>query len=576
MTLRHLLAGALAFATFTPVAAAQDRTTAGDLSATEAIVAEVPARFTYSGLLTDAQGTALADGPRTIVFRGYSTPEAALSGAAAAWEEAHEVAVVGGRFLTVLGSRSDVPRDAHYLTVAVDGAPASAPMRLDRETTADGAFAPGNSLQNSYDNGRFITVASGAPLQITGALGSLGFNVRDITPVFISEDLMRFRLRSVSGGRTWEYRVYGNNNPERHPGAYAITDATGGGADGFLMLPGVAEDLLVLEGKSVSVGSAAAPFRGFQVFTTSGPGGESTVPTFVVQDFGGRGGSLLLREKDGGTYAAFSPDLDGDGGFFQVLGAGSTNALTVDGNNSGLGSLVTLGAGASAVQFNDAVSGDEAVVLPADAISPAETLAEAGVGYATRTTSFSLDNDFDDSLKRTIVAPADGFVLAIASLYAETDFRDIGQSQIITLGVSTECGFSDAPPVALRTDFKIDFGILKGVTRLPFSFQGLFEVTGGPVEVCIMGRISNTVANTALRNQVLTLLFIPTAYGTVSTNSLAGTEDRDTSAGDVQDPDAERAASIQDNDVRRARELAEIQSQLTAIQSQLDRVSGNQ
>ena len=91
-----------------------------------------------------------------------------------------------------------------------------------------------------------------------------------------------------------------------------------------------------------------------------------------------------------------------------------------------------------------------------------------------------------------------------------------------------------------------------------------------------MGRISNTVANTALRNQVLTLLFIPTAYGTVSTNSLAGTEDRDTSAGDVQDPDAERAASIQDNDVRRARELAEIQSQLTAIQSQLDRVSGNQ
>ena len=576
MTLRHLLVGALALATFTPVASGQDRATADDQRATETTIAEVPARFTYSGLLTDAQGTALADGPRTIVFRGYSTPEAALSGAAAAWEEAHEVAVVGGRFLTVLGSRSDVPRDAHYLTVAVDGAPASAPMRLDRETTADGAFAPGNSLQNSYDNGRFITVASGAPLQITGALGSLGFNVRDITPVFISEDLMRFRLRSVSGGRTWEYRVYGNNNPERHPGAYAITDATGGGADGFLMLPGVAEDLLVLEGKSVSVGSAAAPFRGFQVFTTSGPGGESTVPTFVVQDFGGRGGSLLLREKDGGTYAAFSPDLDGDGGFFQVLGAGSTNALTVDGNNSGLGSLVTLGAGASAVQFNDAVSGDEAVVLPADAISPAETLAEAGVGYATRTTSFSLDNDFDDSLKRTIVAPSDGYVLAIASLHAETDFRDIGQSQIVTLGVSTDCGFSDVPPAALRTDFKIEFGVLKGVARLPFSFQGLFEVTSGPVEVCIMGRISNEIATTTLRNQSLTLLFIPTAYGTVSTNSLAGAEGRDTSAEDVQGSDAERAASIQDNDARRARELAEIQSQLTAIQSQLDRVSGNQ
>lgn len=91
-----------------------------------------------------------------------------------------------------------------------------------------------------------------------------------------------------------------------------------------------------------------------------------------------------------------------------------------------------------------------------------------------------------------------------------------------------------------------------------------------------MGRISNEIATTTLRNQSLTLLFIPTAYGTVSTNSLAGAEGRDTSAEDVQGSDAERAASIQDNDARRARELAEIQSQLTAIQSQLDRVSGNQ
>ena len=110
MTLRHLLLAALALAFLIPSASAQDRTAAEGLTASETVL-DAPTRFTYSGVLTDAEGAALADGPRALVFRGYASAEDARAGAAPTWEESHNAAVVGGRFLTVLGSQDDVPPD---------------------------------------------------------------------------------------------------------------------------------------------------------------------------------------------------------------------------------------------------------------------------------------------------------------------------------------------------------------------------------------------------------------------------------------------------------------------------------
>ncbi len=63
MTLRHLLLAALALAFLIPSASAQDRTAAEGLTASETVL-DAPTRFTYSGVLTDAEGAALADGIR--------------------------------------------------------------------------------------------------------------------------------------------------------------------------------------------------------------------------------------------------------------------------------------------------------------------------------------------------------------------------------------------------------------------------------------------------------------------------------------------------------------------------------
>ena len=80
MTLRHLLLAALALAFLIPSASAQDRTAAEGLTASETVL-DAPTRFTYSGVLTDAEGAALADGPRALVFRGYASAEDARAGA---------------------------------------------------------------------------------------------------------------------------------------------------------------------------------------------------------------------------------------------------------------------------------------------------------------------------------------------------------------------------------------------------------------------------------------------------------------------------------------------------------------
>ena len=59
---------------------------------------------------------------------------------------------------------------------------------------------------------------------------------------------------SAGSGRIWEYRVYGDAGV-RPQGTFSIADATGGGSDGFIMAPGVGEDVLTLTGNTAQLGS---------------------------------------------------------------------------------------------------------------------------------------------------------------------------------------------------------------------------------------------------------------------------------------------------------------------------------
>ena len=567
MTLRHLLLAALALAFLIPSASAQDRTAAEGLTASETVL-DAPTRFTYSGVLTDAEGAALADGPRALVFRGYASAEDARAGAAPTWEESHNAAVVGGRFLTVLGSQDDVPPDVHYLTVAVDGEAASAPMRLDRGASAEGSFAPGNTLQDSYDNGRIIETTSGA-MQIRGALNSIGLIVRDITPVFVTSGLTRFRLTSSAGsGRIWEYRVYGDAGV-RPQGTFSIADATGGGSDGFIMAPGVGEDVLTLTGNTAQLGSLENQ-AALAAYTTPNPADPANGRVNVrLWDWSGEGGAARFITEDGLNHTRIEPDINGTGGFLEVAGAsGSGSAFSVDGN-TGSGATVSIAGGTSSMSFNTGEIEDASVNLPTSSVSAAEILNEAGAANAFNSSVVALSSGANLTLSRSITVPAPGYVVAYAGGELIVN-HTTGTTSTVQYAVSTDCDASPTAPTSQQANLQIPSVLPTATYREIGAVHGLFSVPAGTTTFCAFVQLVSSTAG-SIDDQQLTLMYVPTAYGTVAPNLGEGEDEDDRlapvaalSAGDIA---SERAASVAANQARMASELAAMQARIAEIQA---------
>lgn len=88
--------------------------------------AQIPQTMSYQGVLTDADGNPVADGPVSLTFKLYDAPE----GGEALWEENQQVEVANGIFNVILGSGNplNLPFDAPYwLGITVDGEEEMAP-----------------------------------------------------------------------------------------------------------------------------------------------------------------------------------------------------------------------------------------------------------------------------------------------------------------------------------------------------------------------------------------------------------------------------------------------------------------
>ena len=564
MTFRHALprAVALALAVLLLPAApalAQD------------LVAETPdddvARMTYSGFLSDAQGTPVADGAHTITFRGYSAEDDAKDGVAVMWEETHEANVADGRFLVVLGSKAPLTPDAEWLTVTVDGEPASAPVRFGGNPSA--SLAPGNTLQDSYDNGPVVNIAPGNPISFKGPSGgsATGFLVRDITTVFTNDNLTRLRLRSISGGRTWEFRVYGSTSVNPGPGAFAFSDATGSGADALTLLPGVGEDLLILEDQTVNVGSIDTQ-SDLSLYTTENPADPVNGFTNArIYDWFSTGASLSLYEESGAVFGELQPDIAGDGGYFRVL-ADVGNAFTVDGN-SGSGARITMAGGLTSSVFDTGQTGTAAVTLPVSAIQDTEILDEAGTANDANGSPVATPSGATVTMSRSITAPTDGYVLAIATGELILN-HTTGSTSTIQYSVSRDCDASPTAPLTQQTNYGLPSGAASGTYRIPSTVQGIFDVPSGTTTFCAY--VNVTSGSSSIDDQNLSLIFVPTAYGSIVSNLTEGGDEVEEApragltAGDLA---AERVASEQANADRVRAELAEMEARLAEIEALL-------
>lgn len=192
-------------------------------------LAQIPQTLSYQGVLSDASGTAVADGNYNLTFKLY---ESATSGPLV-WEETQGVTVTSGIFSVVLGSSTllDLPFNKQYwLGIALDGGSelqpriqlTSAAYSLNTRSLADssvtGATIANGSLVRSINSltedvslvaGDNVTVENNGKTVIistTEARLSVPFGVR------VDEPTTLFSLLNDGLGDVASFQILNENN----------------------------------------------------------------------------------------------------------------------------------------------------------------------------------------------------------------------------------------------------------------------------------------------------------------------------------------------------------------------------
>jgi hypothetical protein len=122
-----------------------------------------------------------------------------------------------------------------------------------------------------------------------------------------------------------------------------------------------------------------------------------------------------------------------------------------------------------------------------------------------------LDGTVQTLMSKSLTAPASGYVMAIATFIART-LHTNGDHSVVVFGVS------DAPgsfPSGQQKEWRIDSSTPSGGYAIPTTVHGLFEVpAAGNYTFYLLGREFS--GGPSVQSMNLTLMFVPTAYGTVS------------------------------------------------------------
>ncbi len=308
-------------------------------------------------------------------------------------------------------------------------------------------------------------------------------------------------------------------------------------------------------------------------------GGRITVassapsPTLVAllefSPFSG-GGEFNLFSASGGTVAAFEPDFNDltGPGFMRLSGSGGF--LQWDGAAGSGGSQFSIVGPSSSMSFSTGLTGDDAVVLPAGSVSTQEIGGEAGIAaVGANAALIAVGSAVTNVSSRTLTAPGPGTVVAIGTV--ELFVGAASGFSSVEVGVSeTPTGFSNDLEFATRisdgssTSFSSNFSpTVHSVFDVPSagSYTYYLNVQG---DIDLVSLDASDIA--------LTLIYIPTAYGTVvpvSSDLPRGVSDEDVPARSgrtMQEIEAERRESIAANDARIAEELAALRARVERLE----------
>jgi hypothetical protein len=229
------------------------------------------------------------------------------------------------------------------------------------------------------------------------------------------------------------------------------------------------------------------------------------------------------------------------------------------------------GSGTLKVDLDASRDGDASVRVPGDAISALEMLNEPGIACNNNTGTMELTGPIQVLVSRTITPPGNGYILAIG----QTSTRITH-----TVGTGTSCivGLSDdGTSYAYAQDMNIQISSQapSGQYSIPVGLNSVFAASADvPLTVYIVAEeLSGYVL---LEDFSLTLLYVPTAYGTVDL-ALARGDGSDSDASDAlgapmtqSEIDAERTESQRWNAERIQREITEMRDQIAEMQRRME------
>jgi hypothetical protein len=292
------------------------------------------------------------------------------------------------------------------------------------------------------------------------------------------------------------------------------------------------------------------------------------------------GGELRLSSDTGANQFVLQPDFDANGGGFLIVDSGTVgfNSFIVDGNfaNSGSPRLVMSGTSFFAVDCSS--TDNDSVVMPGNAVASGEILDEPGVASNIVGTlvqiALAATPGVTNVASRSITVPDTGFVLAIASGQLRLN-HTVGATTSAFFGVSDASGVF---PASQDIVFEVPAGAPTGSYVHAGACHGVFSVGAGTHSFFVVGQERGAGGTADVADVTLTLIYLPTAYGTVTSTTLASAlrghddpaEQQFVAPGlSPQEIILERQEEDFDRQIRMQQEIAELKAEMDTLKAML-------
>jgi hypothetical protein len=264
---------------------------------------------------------------------------------------------------------------------------------------------------------------------------------------------------------------------------------------------------------------------------------------------------------DANTVNGSTDDIElstngGDGSLIRLRKPTGGNGLSLYSGTNSFGSTFSMTdpGGSTIVQFNTGNVGDDIVELPDNSISSPELFDEPGVASVVDTNVLALGGAFANVISRTITVPSSGYVLAIGTV----DVRPTGSSTSgeIRAAISTSSLTFASPSYAHDIDSLESYQCV--------TVHKTVSVAAGAHTFYL--QVDHPNASWGVRSRSLSLLYLPTSYGSV-TASASAIEDGNTGTGD---PDSDMTVSVADgkSDLEAMRgQIANLQRRLSELEA---------